>query len=334
MMKHTILLTGNAGFIGTYLTKLLLKEGNFVKGLDIQPRKDLLQNFIQIDGNILNNKVVRQNLIDVDTVIHLAAEHKDFGISKEEYFQVNEQGTKVLLEEASRAGVKKFIFYSSVAVYGAQSGTTEETVPNPNNYYGSSKLAAEKAVIKWAEENKNRTAIIIRPTVVFGANSKANIFRLIRQICDGRFIMVGNGGNIKSIAYVENLVEATYFLMNKCSVGTHIFNYADEPHLSTKELVFLIKKISGRKSNTIHIPLNLALAGGYLFDAFGKITGYDFPVTAARMRKFVMPTFHKAKKIREFGFMPKYSIEEGLKQHIDWYKMGREKIIKESDSSE
>ncbi len=314
-----ILITGNAGFIGTYLTGILLEKGHTVRGIDIRPRKDNLHRFMQIEGNILDRQIIRQSMINVETVIHLAAEHKDFGITEADYYRVNELGTKVLLDEASHAGIKKFIFYSSVAVYGAQSHTTEETTPAPDNPYGASKLAAEQLVAAWAKDDPSRTAIIIRPTVIFGANSKANIFRLIRQVCDGRFLMVGKGENIKSVAYVENVVDATLFLMDRCSAGINIVNYADEPHLPISVLVTLIRTVAGKNQKKFYIPLDLAVAGGYVFDVFGKITRIDFPVTAARMKKFAKPTHHQAEKIRSMGFIPRYSIAEGLKRNIDWY---------------
>jgi len=329
-----ILITGNAGFIGKNITAALLSKGEFIRGLDIRPRKDQVKGFEQIEGNILDSSIVGKAFLGIHTIIHLAAEHKDFGIAESDYFRVNEQGTKNLLEEASKAGIKKFIFYSSVAVYGDQTATTEETTPNPVNPYGASKLAAEEEVIKWANEDKSRTAIIIRPAVVFGPNSKANIFRLIRQVCDGRFVMVGNGKNIKSTAYVNNLVDATIFLMDKCSKGCSKFNYADEPHMETKELVNLIGRIAGRRAKKFFIPLNIALAGGLGFDILGKITRIDFPITAARMKKFTMPTYHRAERIREFGFKPKYSIEEGLKNHIEWYLRKKKDLSEDTNSSD
>jgi nucleoside-diphosphate-sugar epimerase len=329
-----IFLTGNAGFIGKYLTTLLIGKGNSLRGIDIRPRKDIVYGFTQVEGNILDGTIVCQSMKDIDTIIHLAAEHKDFGVTEADYFRVNEQGTKTLLEEATNTRIKKFIFYSSVAVYGAQSNTTEETPPVPNNPYGASKLAAERLVTAWAKEDPSRTAIIIRPTVVFGPHSKANIFRLIRQVCDGRFLMVGNGANVKSIAYVRNLVDATIYLKEKCRNGLHVFNYADEPHLQTKDLVRLIGTIAGRKPQRFYIPLSLAVAGGSGFDLLGKMTGIDFPINTARLKKFTMPTHHHAKKIRDFGFTPRFTIEEGLRQHIEWYKGGGAKADDESESSE
>jgi len=329
-----VLITGNAGFIGKYLTNSLLEKGFNVKGIDIRPRNDVLAGFQQIEGNVLDKNIVKQIMTDVDSVIHLAAEHKDFGVPEDNYFRTNVGGTINMLESASEAGIKKFVYYSSVAVYGNQSSTTEATTPQPVNSYGTSKLAAEKEITKWANEDKDRTAIIIRPTVVFGPNNTANIFRLIRQVCDGRFIMVGNGKNIKSVAYVENLVDATIYLLERRSSGINIFSYADEPHLTTKELVNLIERTAGRKMKKFFVPLSIAAIGGYGFDILGKITGIDFPITAARMKKFTMPTYHRAERIRKFGFIPKYSVEEGLKKHIEWYWSKKKDLIEELNSSD
>jgi nucleoside-diphosphate-sugar epimerase len=329
-----ILITGNAGFIGKYLTSALIQEGKEVRGLDIRPRQNSEKGFTQLEGNILDKEVVRNAMNSTDCIIHLAAEHKDFGISKEQYYRVNVDGTRILLETAAELGIKKFIFYSSVAVYGGQSSTTEETTPRPVNPYGASKLVAEKEIVKWANEDKSRTAIIIRPAVVFGPHNKANIFRLIRQVCDGRFLMVGNGENVKSIAYVRNLVDATIYLKDKCQSGLHIFNYADEPHLQTKELVKLIGSIAGRRPYKFYIPLSLAVAGGVGFDILGKITGIDFPITAARMEKFTMPTYHRAERIRSLGFIPKYSIEEGLQRNVEWYLGKKKDLIEDVNSSD
>ncbi|MBN1397041.1 MAG: NAD(P)-dependent oxidoreductase [Bacteroidetes bacterium] len=329
-----ILITGNAGFIGKYLTEVLLDQGYNVCGLDTRPRTDTLSGFRQIEGNVLDKNIVKQSLSGADCIIHLAAEHKDFGIPEKNYFRTNVDGTKILLEAAAEAGIKKFIFYSSVAVYGIQSSTTEETAPDPVNPYGASKIAAEKEISKWAEEDKKRTTIIIRPAVVFGPNNRANIFRLIRQICDGKFIMVGRGKNIKSVAYVENLTDATVYLMNLCPPGISIYNYADEPHMQMKELVELIGKISDRKLRKLYLPLGIAEAGGYSFDILGKITGIDFPITAARMKKFTVPTHHRAERIRQLGFVPKFSIEEGLKKNIDWYLRKKKDLSDDADSSD
>jgi GlcNAc-P-P-Und epimerase len=315
-----ILITGDSGFIGSYLSVRLQSAGEKIAGLDLRPKEFFEIPYRQTIGNVLDRDAVCRALDGVDTIIHLAAEHKDFGIAREQYYRVNEEGTRMLLRCAGEKGIKRFVFYSSVAVYGAVQPSTEATTPSPNNDYGSSKLAGEAVVRNWIQEDPSRSAIIIRPTVVFGARNRANIFKLVRQVAEGKFVWVGNGENIKSVAYVENLVDATHFLLQKIAPGLDLFNYSDEPQLTTRRIVEIIAAESGVRVPKIKIPLEFALTVGKLFDIAGKLTGFDFPITAARMKKFNTATCHDSTKIRSLGFVAKHTIEEGFAQQIRWYR--------------
>ena len=317
--SRTFLVTGDSGFIGTYLARRLMQTGYSVKGIDVLPHYSSWTVHPQIVGNILEPEAVRRTLRDVQCIIHLAAEHKDFGVSHSRYFQVNKDGTENLLRCAAEQDVKEFIFFSSVAVYGEQQATSEDTAPNPITPYGESKLAAENAVRQWTKEDLSRTGIIIRPTVVFGPMNNANIFRLIKQVCDGRFVWVGNGDQIKSVAYVENLVDATLFLLQNVKPGLEVFNYADSPHLRTRELVNLIASKAGVRIPSLHIPATVAVSAAKIFDLIGAISGRDFSLTSLRIKKFSTPTYHTAEKIRRCGFTPSYTIEEGIEKNVQWY---------------
>lgn len=316
-----ILIIGHTGFIGKFLCKKLIDELHNIVGLDIkepdEEQKKRCKNFF---GDILCPESIKKTIWGIDLVISLAAKHHDFGITKEEYFRVNEGGTINLLNCMAEANVKKLIYYSSVAVYGTQkSPTTEETVPNPDTNYGRSKLAAEKAILKWTTEDKERIAVIIRPTVIFGPENYGNVYNLIDKIYKKSFVFVGDASNIKSVAYVENLVDATNFLLKHLKPGFHIFNYSDEPQLSTAELVKIITDFMPHSIPKFKIPLWLALTGGSIFDLMGKIAGYNFPITAARIKKFNSPTHRQANKIRSLGFKQNISLREGFRRTIEWY---------------
>lgn len=320
-----IFVTGSAGFIGSYLTQALLGKGYEVRGIDIRPWRNGKATFAQITGSILDQDVVRNAMRGTDTIIHLAAEHKDFGISKEQYYRVNVDGTRILLEIATELNIKKFIFYSSVAVYGSRQPSFDETLPAPESYYGASKLQAETLIHEWLHRDPGRQVIIIRPTVVFGPRNMANIFRLVKQVCDGKFIWVGNGTNIKSVTYVENLVAATVFLLERMRQGEVILNYADEPHLTTRELVELVASKSDAKIPGWKLPESLVMHLANGLDILGDIWNIDFPITAARISKFNTATHHNAKKIYAMGFTPHYSVEQGVEKMVSWYLSNKNK---------
>jgi GlcNAc-P-P-Und epimerase len=314
-----ILITGDSGFIGQHLIRRLLARGERVRGLDIRPKPESSPEYPQVVGNVLDPIAVKQALQGVSRIIHLAAEHKDFGITRDKYFEVNERGTRQLLQCAAEAQVKEFVFYSSVAVYGAQDAPNEASNPQPINPYGESKLAGEGVVRSWSQEDPTRKTVIIRPTVVFGPHSKANIFKLIAYVCDRKFVWVGNGENIKSIAFVENLVEATLFVLDRLQPGLEVFNYSDEPQLTTRELVSLIARTAGVREPRLKIPLPVALPVASIFDMIGSVTGKDLPVTTARIKKFNTSTIYRADPIRSRGFAAPFSISEGLDRSIRWY---------------
>jgi nucleoside-diphosphate-sugar epimerase len=315
-----ILVTGDSGFIGRHLIRRLVRRGVSLRGIDLHSKPGNSPSYLQVAGSITDRNAVMRAMRGVQCVIHLAAEHRDFGIPNEKYFEVNEAGTKQLLRCASELDLKRFIFYSSVAVYGTGGPSEEDAVAEPSTPYGASKLAGELAVRAWAGEDPTRKAVIIRPTVVFGPFSRANIRKLIAYVCDRKFIWVGSGEQVKSIAYVENLVAATEFLLDDMRPGVEVFNYSDEPQMTTRQLVSLIAQKSGVAEPRWEIPLGVALQVAKVFDIVGALTNTDLPVTTARLRKFTTSTLYRSEAIRRRGFIPPYTIAEGLEQTIKWYR--------------
>jgi nucleoside-diphosphate-sugar epimerase len=314
-----ILLTGGSGFIGSHFHDYIPHEllinldlesptfhhrATFIKG-DIRKEED-------VEATIKNN--------NVDTIISLAAKHHDFGIGHDEYFDTNEDGTTVICKVASRHDIKKIIFFSSVAVYGTcEQISTEETQPLPDNPYGASKLAGEKVLEKWAKGDNTRSLIIIRPALVFGSNNVANMHNLIRQIDSGLYFHLGKADNIKSIAYVENVVEAVLFLKQKMSPGISVYNYADEPQLTTRQISEVIAQALDKKI-LLTVPKSLGIMLGLPFDLLIKITGKNFPVSSARIKKLATQTHHSAEKIFAQGFKASHTTIDGLCTMVDWYK--------------
>ncbi len=315
-----ILVTGNSGFIGTFLTDALIKNGYEVHGMDLNPPGDGNGRFAFIRGSVLRNEDILKAGRGCETIINLAAKHHDFGVTKEEFFAVNEQGTLNVLDCADRLGIRKLIFYSSVAVYGdPEHFADEETTPKPVNVYGESKLAGERRIYTWSRENPAREVCIIRPTVIFGPRNFGNMFNLVNNIYKRRFVFVGKGENIKSVGYVENLVGATMFLLKGMKPGLEVYNYADYPEMTVADTVNTITACLGRGAPKFKLPLGPAIAGASIFDILGKITGYNFPITAYRIRKFNTVTRFKADKIRKAGFEQGVAVEEGFKRMIEWY---------------
>lgn len=312
-----IFFTGASGFIGSHFHEVIPNDTliNFDK---VEPIFKHNAKYIKGDVRNINALDIALTENKSDLIISLAAEHKDFGIIEEEYFKTNEYGTENICKMATKHGINKIIFYSSVAVYGGNTiPSTEEMIPKPNFPYGKSKLAGEKVLKEWAAEDMTRSVVIIRPAVVYGERNVANMFRLIMQIKIGRFFNIGKGDNVKSIAYCKNLVDATIFSIEKMKPGVEIYNYADSPQLTSRDIANTIAQCLGKKE-PITLPYFLVFLMGIPFDLLIKITKKDLPISTNRIKKLCTETRHEAFKILEHGFKPKYTNFDGLKNMVNW----------------
>jgi GlcNAc-P-P-Und epimerase len=319
-----ILVTGSSGFIARFLIPELAARGHEVVGIDRRPGIAFEPRFRFVQTDILDSGAVGGAMRGIDLVVHLAAEHKDFGVPATLYRQVNVEGTETLLRCATECGVGKFVFFSSVAVYGDSAVPThEELSPSASSPYGSTKLLAEQRVRAWAEGDRGREVVMLRPTVVFGPHNRANMYRLIDAVARRRYFSVGSGENIKSVAYVENLAAAAVFAVERMAPGVQLYNYADSPHLTTRELVRCIAETLRVSVPFMRIPRPVALACALPFDLVARVTGADLPLTAKRIEKFTMATHHLAEKIRGRGYAPPHELEEGIRRTVAWYLAGR-----------
>jgi nucleoside-diphosphate-sugar epimerase len=310
-----ILVTGGSGFIGTNLVSDLLKEGHKVLIYDKQ-RSETYPDLCMV-ADVRDKEKLSHSMREVDVVYHLAAEHRDDVSPVSLYYEVNVGGAENLVYAMEEKGVHRLIFTSTVALYGLNSGEPDEDSPiKPFNDYGKSKYQAEIVFNKWHERDPKRSLIIVRPTVIFGERNRGNVFNLLNQIASGKFMMVGDGKNKKSMGYVLNL---THFMTKllESDPGIHIYNYSDKPDLDMAELVKITQDTLGiRRNNNIRIPYSIGLLGGYAFDILAKLTGRTFPISSIRIKKFCANTKITAEKLKTIGFAPPYSLSEGLKRMI------------------
>lgn len=315
---NMILIAGGSGFIGSHFHELM--DDRRIVNLDLKP-PEFATEAVYLAGDVRKREDIDIALdkYPCSAIVCLAAEHRDFGITREAYFATNEHGTRNICDMATKYGVEKIVFYSSVAVYGNVVGASSEDMPPlPVSPYGGSKLAGEKVIREWASLDPKRSAVILRPTVVIGERNRANMLRLIRQINSGRYANIGRGDNIKSIAYVKNVVEATLYLYERMNSGVHIFNYADEPQLTVAEIANTIAVELGRRP-PISLPYALAYTAALPFDAVSLLTRKDLSVSTNRIRKICGSTIHGASKLFRSGFTPRWSSEEGLRRMLAWY---------------
>lgn len=346
-MRITII--GGSGFVGTRLIKRLLDSGYSIKIAD--KRKSVTYPDLWVRCDVRNalsetneypesitdaasapgkdeeakRAMPMQSLLDVlkgsDVVINLSAEHRDDVTPRSLYDDVNVKGNENVLAACTELGIHKVIFTSSVAVYGfAPVGTDENGEINYFNDYGRTKYLAEEKYRDWLRKDPENCAVIIRPTVIFGEQNRGNVYNLLRQIASGKFPMVGKGTNRKSMNYVENVAAfLEYELSHDNEPGEHLYNYCDEPAYDMNHLVLDCYKALGKpKTKLFHFPYVLAYFGGLCFDLLSFLTRKKFAISAIRVKKFTQNTYFIGRNIKKTGFIPPVSLEQGLKQTIDY----------------
>ena len=302
---------GGSGFIGSSLCTQLEENGIEFIILDKVLSKKFPNKTILTDVNDLEQ--LEKN-ISGDLIINLSAVHKDNIKPTSLYYKVNCDGAKNICEVAKNKNIKRIIFLSSVAVYGINSSSSEKSTLKPFNDYGKSKEIAENIFKEWHDNNPKSNLIIIRPTAVFGRGNRGNIYNLINQINSGTFIMIGNGKNIKSIAYVENLSSFIIYSL-KFIKGFHLFNYSDKPDFTTRELVELIYEILKKKTLPFYIPYGIGILGGVVFDLFSLLIMRPLSISRIRVKKFASNSIIDTKAFDEFK--PLVNLEKALKETIE-----------------
>ena len=316
MMK--ILMIGASGFVGTRLLDLLKgQEGYELKNVDLLPSHFF--NDLTEFGDVLDLQQMEEKTIGADVVVLLAAQHRDDITPTSLYYDTNVGGVENTLKAMEKNGVKRIVFFSSVAVYGLNKmNPSEEHLKDPFNHYGKSKWEAEQVLQEWYKTHPDWNINIIRPTVIFGERNRGNVYNLLKQISGGKFAMVGNGENKKSMAYVGNIVAFVQYMIEHNTEGYNEFNYIDKPDFTMNELVTHVGQVLKKRIPATHIPYCLGLLGGYGFDILAKITRKKLSVSSVRVKKFCATTQFDSEKAMSSGFKPPYTLAEGLARTLEF----------------
>lgn len=312
----TISIIGGSGFIGSRLARRLTSvethEGRILDKAPSQPFPDLCTVCDVRDVESLRNALPEESIL-----INLAAEHRDDVQPRSLYNEVNVEGARNLCTVAREKNIRTIIFTSTVAVYGfAPLGTDETGKIAPFNDYGRTKYEAEQIFKAWqAEAPAERTLVIIRPTVVFGEQNRGNVYNLLRQIASGKFLMVGNGENRKSMAYVENVAAFIEHSLN-FKPGLHIYNFIDKPDFAMNTLVSTVKRTLGKSEKIgFRLPYPVGFAIGKCFDLLAAVTGKRLAISSIRVKKFCANSVYNT-AIDKTGFVPPVPLAQALEQTI------------------
>jgi nucleoside-diphosphate-sugar epimerase len=322
-MKNTFV-TGASGFTGSYLCKALIERKYNVKALvrKNSNREHLEKLNIQfIEGDLADPNSIKGKIKDTDIVFHIAALYRQEGVSKDMFTKVNLEGTRIMLDESSASGVKRFVHCSTVGVQGEISNppATEDAPFKPGDHYQVSKLEGEKLALSYFKEGKI-DGVVVRPVGIYGPGD-TRFLKLFKHIYKRNFKMIGKGNVLYHLTFVEDLVQGIILAGETPAASRQIYTIGGNEYLPLTDLVNMIAQILDKPISKIHIPLWPVYAAAFLCEMICRSLGIEPPIYRRRLDFFTKDrAFDISKAKKELGYNPKVPLKEGLNRTAQWYK--------------
>ena len=315
----SILVTGATGFIARHLIPSLIEHGLRVKAASRDLSIRLPHDLSPVNVGYINGSTDwRQALIGIDSVIHLAARahilREQSSKAEEDCFSVNVPGTANLVNQSIEAGVKHFIFVSSIGAMATLSDRPlDENSPcHPETHYGKSKLQAEKALIDLAD-GSDMTWTILRPTLVYGPGNPGNMARLTHLIKLGLPLPLGSLRNRRNFLYVGNLVDAIVTCLTHPKARNQTFIVSDGEELSTPGLIHKLAYHSGYPCCLFPLHPSILRTLGCGGDWLENLTGKSLALNSDIISRLTGSLSVNSHKIRQMlSWHPPYTLDEGL----------------------
>jgi nucleoside-diphosphate-sugar epimerase len=301
------LVTGAAGFIGYALSNRLQAGGHRVHALLHRPATGPWDDSYTVD---LRHQLPPGDFLSgVEGIFHCAGAAHFRGLPREQevaLWELNVDATQRLLAAAATAGVKRFVYFSSVQAAGKPGDqcADESWQAPPDNLYGQSKLAAEALVAQTGQDAPMHTAIL-RPALVYGPGVKGNLQRMLQAIERGRMPALPDSGKQRSMLALDNLVDAACLAMNCDAANGRTYIVCDEQPYSTRWIFEAMHRALGRPLPKHTLPLGLFKLAAHIGDFGNKLTNNAMPWdSAAYERLFGGACYNAARLQTELGWRP------------------------------
>ncbi len=324
--KHRplILVTGATGAVGPLIVQAFDAAGYAIRtlSLDPPPAGAWPDDVETLQGDVTDPSAVRAALRGAESVIHLAALLHIVNpppALRERYERINVGGTANVVAAAVQAGVRRLVFFSTIAVYGRSGGKilTEDTPPCPDTFYARTKLAAEKNVLEAKGEDGGRIGVVLRLGTVYGSRVKGNFQRLVHSLARGRFIPVGNGSNRRTLIYDKDVARASVLAAVHPDAAGRIFNVTDGQFHTMKAIVEALCGALGRRSPRLTLPAGPVRSLAGLLEDCTRLCGLRSPVVRATIDKYTEDFAVDGRRFHtRIGFVPQYDLAAGWRETV------------------
>jgi nucleoside-diphosphate-sugar epimerase len=319
-----ILVTGANGFLGSHVADELARQGHDLRFL-LRQRSRVLNidgvAYERTEGDIRDEGSLRPAVGGVDAVVHVAG--LTSALNERAYNAVNATGTASLAQAAVEAGVKRFVYVSSLAAQGPSPDgrPVPDALPRPISAYGRSKLAGELAVLGFRDR---MDVVIVRAPVVYGPRDRGllTLFRLAKRRV---FPLYGDGRNQITWIYATDAARAIALATQHETAAGELYTLSDgEPH-TWLELATLLKEAMGHRAWLARVPGKLYAAAGFAAGAISKVTRRPLPLNPEKvveMRERYWLCDHD-RITEDLGWKPLVGAREGIGLTLRWYQENR-----------
>ncbi|WP_153445961.1 NAD-dependent epimerase/dehydratase family protein [Vibrio algicola] len=252
-----VLITGTSGFVGSNIKITSAKK--VVRAVNSNVENTNVSNHTHFISSLDSKTNWNNAFHNITSIIHLAGLAHNHDYTVEDYKSVNVQGTLHLATEATKAGVKRFVFVSSIGVNGTvthNSVFTPGQVACPHNAYAQSKYDAEVGLKKIAAET-GLEVVIVRPTLVYGPNAPGNFGALTKLVKKVPFLPFGLANNKRDFIAVQNLADLLIACSEHPNAPGHTFLASDGETVSIKEFTNAIAEGQGKKLIQLPLPISM-----------------------------------------------------------------------------
>ena len=318
------LVTGGTGFIGSHLAEHLLSKGYTVRCM-VRKTSDLVWlkglNVELVYGDLFDDEALKKAVGGVDYVYHSAGLTN--AKTKDEYYRGNTTGTVNLLNAAIKhsPGLKRFVFVSSQAAAGpspSRTPITEEVAPQPITTYGKSKWEAEKECLRVGNV---LPITIVRPPVVYGPRDK-DVLELFNTLNKGLQPIVGFHEKLVSLIHVKDLVRGFVMACESNNSRGKTYFISSTGLYGWKEIGDTIKKVLGRRVLRVRLPEPLVYVVATFAEGLALLNSKPALINFEKARDMVQDywTCDASRARKDFGFEQQVSLDEGIRNTIEWYK--------------
>jgi UDP-glucose 4-epimerase len=321
---NAALVTGAAGFIGSKLVEALQSGGMRVAGIDTRRGSSALERFREID---ITGPVTGEFFERDSVVFHLAGKVHSLSEIKHDdadYFRINTEGTKNVLEAARQGGVRRFVFFSTVKAMSQDGGedrgqgtedrgdrpATEADRVEPDSPYGKSKLEAEKLVLQGGYVPE---PVVLRLCMVYGPGMKGNMQKMLAAVSQHRFPPLPETANRRSMVHVQDVLQAAILASEHPRAVGQSFIVSDGCAYSARQVYELMCQALGRRPAGWSIPLPCLRALGWAGDAVGRLRGRRFMFDSDALEKLIGNAWFSSRKIETMlGFKPEWNLAKAM----------------------